>query len=322
MEGCFAFAAFGVALAFFSGFLITQWVAARRRLAPLAVDDTYSGGLPPAAAHILRNGISAGKPVARGLLRWAAFDFFMHQAVQFAEERGVFTSLEAIASVFVAGNVAVLALVSLVAGTPVGGMAAVGCVCVVSAAMLNAANERRVARMRESVPDALRCMEVCFQSGLSLPQVLEQVAQETQQGVGALFRKAANRLRLGHSSAEALEVLRRGGIDELAFAAVALDVQHEAGGSITHALEAAREAVESRLELQRSLRVQTAQAKLSARIVSVLPFALIALFSLISEDFLAPFFESFVGMALLTAALGMQAAGVFAVRRTLRVEVG
>ena len=49
---------------------------------------------------------------------------------------------------------------------------------------------------------------------------------------------------------------------------------------------------------------------------------LIAVFSLVSEGFLDPFFASPMGMALLAIALGMQAAGIVAVRRMLAVEVG
>ena len=47
-----------------------------------------------------------------------------------------------------------------------------------------------------------------------------------------------------------------------------------------------------------------------------------ALFSLVSNDFLTPFFESPLGLAVLGAALGMQAAGIAVVRRMLKVEVG
>lgn len=104
---------------------------------------------------------------------------------------------------------------------------------------------------------------------------------------------------------------------ELAFVAVALDVQHRSGGSLAAVLDAARESVESEIDLARSLKVQTAQAQLSARIVTAMPFVLIALFSLMSPGFLSPFFESMAGMALLAAALVMQVAGVVLVHRML-----
>lgn len=158
---------------------------------------------------------------------------------------------------------------------------------------------------------------------MSLLQTFQQVASEVQGPLGTLFARAAHQLETGEGAGRALEVLRRGSsVAELAFVAVALDVQHQAGGSMKQVLDAARDTVQSEIELRRALRVQTAQAKLSARVVSVLPFVLIAVFSLVSEGFLDPFFASPMGMALLAIALGMQAAGIVAVRRMLAVEVG
>lgn len=110
-------------------------------------------------------------------------------------------------------------------------------------------------------------------------------------------------------------------VPELSFVAVALDVQHRTGGSIAPVLESATESVEGELKLMRALRVQTAQAKLSASIVTVMPFVLVALFSLMSPDFLSPFFSSFLGLALLALALIMQLTGVLIVRRMLKVDV-
>ena len=103
--------------------------------------------------------------------------------------------------------------------------------------------------------------------------------------------------------------------------AVALDVQHQAGGSMRPVLEAARETVEGELALRRALRVQTAQARLSARVVTVMPFALVAVFSLVSKGFLDPFLQSPLGLGLLGLACAMEVAGVLAVRRKLNVEV-
>ena len=91
---------------------------------------------------------------------------------------------------------------------------------------------------------------------------------------------------------------------QLAFVAVALDVQHQSGGSLAAVLDAARESVESEIDLARSLKEQTAQAQLSARIVTAMPFVLIALFSLMSPGSLSPFFESMAGMALLGGGSG------------------
>lgn len=274
-------------------------------------------------AWLLRNGVGGVKPLARKALRISALQSFVQEGVWVCERRGLHTSEEALLSLYVV-VVGVLGLLATVASrTWVGGVACACCACACSVVWLRGEQDRRREALRDAVPDALRSLGVCFRSGLSLLQTFHQVAQETKGPLADLFQRAAHRLEVGQSAQEALEALRSGSsVPELAFVAVALDVQHQTGGSMQRVLEAARETVESQIELRRSLRVQTAQARLSARVVSIMPFVLVAIFSLVSEGFLMPFFESFAGLVLLGVALGMQAAGVLVVRRILAVDVG
>lgn len=175
--------------------------------------------------------------------------------------------------------------------------------------------------MQEAVPDAMRLMADSFRIGYSLPQALSQMGNELDPGLGTLFQRCARRLEAGESTHNALAPLReQQSIRELGFVSVALDVQHQCGGSIAPLLESAQKSVESELELARTFRVQTAQAKLSASIVTVMPFILVALFSLISPGFLTPFFSSPLGAILLIVALSMQIAGVVAVRRICKAD--
>ncbi|OUO92131.1 type II secretion system protein [Gordonibacter sp. An230] len=274
-------------------------------------------------ARKLRDGVSCTRPLARLLMRSTRCAKVARGAVREARERGVPASEVSLVSAFLASAFLVALVTGLALASPVGGVAAAVCLCAVVTARLKKFEERRRDAMRDAVPEALRSMGVCFRSGFSLLQTLQQVAGEAPEPLGALFGRAAHRLQAGQGASEALDALREGAtVPELSFVAVALNVQHEAGGSLSQVLEAARESVEGEIELNRSLRVQTAQAKLSARIVSVMPFVLIAVFSLVSEGFLEPFFSSAAGFALLALALGMQAAGVLAVRRMLAAEVG
>lgn len=270
-------------------------------------------------ARLLRNGVPGFSRVAQRVRAIGRVDRFSYAAAAVAGERGFSSNPNAalsaclvlLAICFVAGCAG--------AGTLVAGAALSACVAAVGTAWVRAQQERRVERMREAVPDVLQSMRSCFQSGLSLLQTLEHIASEAHGGVGALFARGAHALRTGGTASEALDPVRRAReVPELAFVAIALDVQHQAGGSMSRVLDAAREMAESELELARSMRVQTAQARLSARVVSVMPFVLVALFTLMSEDFLAPFFESATGVALLAVALCLQVAGVVAVRKTLR----
>ncbi len=273
-------------------------------------------------AKVLRRGFALLKGVARKLLRMSKVSRIVRDAEELLVVRGSFTTPEALLSVILAVLFCVALVGSFLGQTPIFGFAAAFCVGGSFCALVNTAKERRRNALREAVPEVLRSMEVCFRSGFSLHQTFQQIAQESSGPMERLFSRATNALETGQTTSEALRLLQReAAVPELSFIAMALDVQHQTGGSMGKVLESVRESVESELELMRSLKVQTAQAKLSARIVSIMPFALVGLFSLVSEDFLAPFFSSVLGFALMTVALLMLAAGVFMVRRLLKVEV-
>lgn len=322
MEATVAAAGGALAGAAAAGLVLGQWGAEgveRARRTQALVGEKGAGLVPWAA----RNGIAPLRPAARLLMHVPQVARAADEARCLLDERGAVASSEAIASLAIALCLVLGAGAWLVSGTPVCAVAVACCAAAALAGALRSARDRRQAVLREEVPEALRSMTVCFGAGLSLPQTLRQTAGEVSGPLGALFSRAAARLDTGCPPAEALAVFReQEGIPELSFVAVSLDVQHQSGGSLASVLDAARESVEGELELRRSLRVQTAQAKLSARIVTLMPFILVALFSLVSEEFLDPFFESPLGLALLGSALAMQAAGIVIVRRMLDVEMG
>lgn len=274
------------------------------------------------AAWFVRNGISPLKPLACRLLRIRRVEQSVDDVVSMLCGAGYLTTASSALSVVVGGAVLAFAAGWALTAAIAGGAALAACAVAALFSAAATAREKRREAVRESVPDALRSMAVCFRSGLSLLQTMRQVGTEAKGPIGELFLHVAHLIETGGGTREALATFRKGdSVPELSFVAVALDVQHQTGGSLERVLDAARESVESRLELERSLRVQTAQAKLSARIVSVMPLILVVLFSLVSNDFLAPFFSSFTGVVLLVVAVSMQLAGILIVRRMLKVEV-
>ncbi len=308
MEAHVVLGGVGVLAAFGCGAAASASVAgrARRRTASLVGEGDVGSSR---VAWLLRNGVGWTRPVTRALLGNRALAALMREAVGVVDARGLMTTEESLLSVWIAAMVGAGMCAGAAAGSVVCGIAVAVCACACAVVWLRTVQDKRRDALREGIPDALRSMAVCFQAGLSLLQTFQQVASEVQGPLGTLFARAAHQLETGEGAGRALEVLRRGSsVAELAFVAVALDVQHQAGGSMKQVLDAARDTVQSEIELRRALRVQTAQAKLSARVVSVLPFVLIAVFSLVSEGFLDPFFASPMGMALLAIALGMQAA--------------
>ena len=202
---------------------------------------------------------------------------------------------------------------SLVFGVALGFCVIVAALTFSGSRLVKATNE-----MREQVPDAIQCMANCSASGFSLMQTFEQAEKECSGPLGKTFALAHRRMKLGSSIDEALDVFDSvKSVPELKFISIAFRVQHVAGGPISEVLECARDSVLSELELARTLRIQTTQAKMSATIVTLMPFVLLALFSFMSPGFLMPFFSSFIGVVIFGIAFFMQATGVLLVRKTL-----
>jgi tight adherence protein B len=181
--------------------------------------------------------------------------------------------------------------------------------------------ERRE-QLREQLPDALRGLGMCFMAGLSLEQAFDQTAQECREPLCRELRRTVDDLRTGSTVMESLDELdTRLAFDEMRFVSVALEIQHRTGGSMREVLDAAVDSMLASFDLSRSLEVQTAQARMSARIVSALPLALVLVLSVAMDGYLATFFSSAEGFTLLICAIGMELSGIFIIRRILGMDL-
>ncbi len=316
MDGKLALGGLAALAAFFGGLFLARAASMRVGVVARAVK---SKGVWACAA----NGASWTLPVAKRGCRIPAIGDFADQVARaFAQRFGIEPAPEAALSLVLALACALGVLAGLVARSPLAAIAVFVLACIVCAVRAGAAEDAEREATRAAVPDVLHSMGACFQAGFSLQQTFRHLSQEIEGPLGRRFYRAAGVLETGQGVEGSLNALMLdASVPELRFVAVALDVQHQAGGSLRPVLEAARDAVEGQLALRRSLRVQTAQARLSARVVTVMPFALIAALSVVSKGFLEPFFASAAGLCLLGVALAMQLAGVLVVRRMLAVEV-
>lgn len=274
-------------------------------------------------AWLMRNGITfLKKPCNLLIHKFRYVDNLFSNIVNLLEDKNIFSDKVSVASVFIAFCVFIAIVVSLILNSVIAGLAIVLFIFICLVTSIKAALDKKSNELRNSIPEALRSMSSCFGAGYTLYQTFAQISEESDGSIHKLFSKSSHVLQTGGSVSQSLQNLKDAKeAPELAFVAVALDVQHQTGGSMKPVIESAKDMVDSKLELLRLLQVQTAQAKLSARIVMIMPFALVAIFSMLSPGFLSPFFSSFLGVLILSVAVIMQAAGIILVRKLLYVEV-
>jgi len=184
-------------------------------------------------------------------------------------------------------------------------------------------NGKRLQLMREQLPDALQCLSFCFLTGCSLVQAIEQTADEVVDPLGQELKLVRDDMHSGIGIQQALSSFeQRNNLAEISFISVALEIQHQTGGSLRDTLETAAASVRTSVALKRQLQVQTAQARLSYKVVAMMPVFLVLVLSLTVKGYAATFFSSVEGLALLLTALVMELTGILMIRRILGVDVG
>ena len=184
------------------------------------------------------------------------------------------------------------------------------------------AERKRQEELRAGMPEMLRLMCIALDSGCSLSQALSHAARNCTGPLASELERAVWDMEAGQGFDEAMEKLRcRTGGPEFSYLSVALEIQHQTGSSLSEVLASVSQSLADVAELEESLATCTAQGRLSAKVVSIMPFALLAVLSLISPGYVSAFFESALGIVMLAVAVLLEAAGVLLVRRALAVDV-
>jgi tight adherence protein B len=268
------------------------------------------------------NGVVCVRPLARLLMRVRPLPGICEKAANAVSDKVPAANARSICELLIVASCVVVLLAYLLCGQLV---FAACCAMIPFALASYKATQwalKRKAMMREQIPDALAAVGMCFQAGFSLQQALGQSAMETPSPFGEQLQRTARDMEVGHSVSEALRDLEaRTQISDLEYVIVALEIQHSTGGSLKDLLDRAAASVTSSFELARSLEVQTAQARMSARIVTVMPIVLVAVLSLAMDGYLQTFFSSTSGMTLLACALTMNVAGILVIRKILGLDL-
>jgi len=174
----------------------------------------------------------------------------------------------------------------------------------------------RLHRLNMALPDAVDLMARGLRAGYSLPSAIVMVAEEMDDPLGPEFRHTADELNFGLPFREALANLaRRIPVTDFRFLVTAILVQKETGGNLIELFEKIAAVLRSRIQLQRKIRVYTAQGRLTGAILVAMPFVLFALLNLIRPGYSAPMFESETGRKVVYGMLVSMAIGILIIRR-------
>jgi len=151
---------------------------------------------------------------------------------------------------------------------------------------LLSARRRRIAAFSEQFPDALDVIARGLRAGHPFRVAIGLVAREMPDPVGSEFGIVADEITFGLEQSVAVDNLGpRVGHNDLSFFSTAVNIQHQTGGNLAEILSRLSSMLRSRLKLRLKIRALSSEGRLSAAVLSLTPFILFALITLISPDY-------------------------------------
>jgi tight adherence protein B len=159
---------------------------------------------------------------------------------------------------------------------------------------------RRIFNFAEQLPDAIDIITRGVRAGLPFSSSVTLVAREMADPVATEFGILADEIAFGLDLRSALDNLyRRVGQEDLLFLTVAVSIQSQTGGSLGEILSRLSKLMRSRSKMRLKINALSAEGRLSAIALTLLPFALFLII-----NFLSPAYYSTVrSSALLEPAI-------------------
>lgn len=177
-------------------------------------------------------------------------------------------------------------------------------------------------KFTEQLPDAIDLMISVLRSGHSIPQAVKTVSEELPAPCGAEFAQVMQRMNLGQPLSEALAyTCDKFRSFELDLMRRAIAIQAEVGGSLAELLDKTNITLRQRLKLVRQVTVLTAQSRLTAIVVGLLPIFMAIGMQTINPGYLQPLVETNFGRTLLIVAIVLQVVGFFVMKNMSVVKV-
>lgn len=187
---------------------------------------------------------------------------------------------------------------------------------------ISMSRRRRLDKIEEQLADAIDMIRRAIRAGHPFSAALKLVAEDMPQPIAGEFELAFADLNYGNDLRRAMLGLlsRVPSVSVMAIVTSVL-VQKESGGNLAEILEQIASVIRGRFRFTRKVRTLSAEGRMSAWILALIPLGLFAMLSISTPDYLPVLLKAPIGIKLLEGAGVLGVIGIFWVRRIIRIEV-
>jgi len=181
--------------------------------------------------------------------------------------------------------------------------------------------KRRRSAFAEQLVAALQMLAGALRTGYSLPQAIALLANEGDAPMSEEFARVSVEMRLGRDLVEALEaVSTRMKNDDFLWTVGAIDIAREVGGDLAGVLDNVGETMRTRERIRRQIYSLSAEGRISAYILILLPFPMFFWQLLVNREYTGLLINDPLGRAFFMGGITMLVIGGFWLRRLIRVD--
>jgi tight adherence protein B len=183
-------------------------------------------------------------------------------------------------------------------------------------------NDRRSAKLEEQLPDAIDVIRRALRAGHPFNSALKLVAEDMEPPIGKEFELTFVDINYGNDVRRALLGLldRVPSVTMMSFVTAVL-LQRETGGNLAEILEQIVKVVRGRFRFFRKVRTLSAEGRMSAWVLAMVPLILFAAISLTQPTYMPMLVHDDLGRKLIVIAIILAFIGTLWIRKLLRIEV-
>lgn len=189
-------------------------------------------------------------------------------------------------------------------------------------AVLDTKVRRRQKKFVALLPDMLTLLAGTLKAGYSITQAFEAVSKEVEEPMGKELRRVVTEHRLGRTLEDALDsTAERMGSDDFAWTVMAIKIQREVGGNLAELLLTVSDTMTQRERLRRDVNSLTAEGRVSAFILGLLPPGLGVVMFVMNREYIASLFTPGLGYFMIGAAVVAMIIGFVWMKKIITIEV-
>ena len=170
--------------------------------------------------------------------------------------------------------------------------------------------------------DMLSMVASALRAGFSFVQAVEIVSKEMAAPMSVEISKLIREINVGVPMETALEdINRRVECPEFELITTAVLIQRQVGGNLAQILDNISDTINERIRMKREVLALTAQGRMSAVVLALLPIALAAFLFSVNHDYFDPLLASPMGKIAIGIALLMELLGYLVIKRIVDIDV-